>query len=214
VDASQDDTFQLVATHRHDAKIIRSAASLGAARQLGADAADTAWLLFSDADISFAPDYWLKLSDLVVRPWGAVYGPKLSISEHSGYYRRLARGMLLLDHLGIPAASGSNLLISRRALIAAGGFDVSLRCNEDSEICWRIQRAGYSVHYEPRLVVLARDHRRLERGPWRKDLHSLACCALLYTGLMPERWRSHDWGYWQSSALLDLLEEIKPPAPR
>ncbi len=201
VDAGQDETPQLVATHRPRARIVYSTASLGAARQLGAEVADTAWFLFSDADISFAPDYWLTLSDLVVKPWGAVYGPKLSISDHQNYYRRFARGMLLLDRLGIPAASGANLLISRRAMVAAGGFDVSLRCNEDSEICWRIQRAGYRVHYEPRLVVLARDHRRLERGPWRKDLHSLARCALLYTDLMPERWRSQGWSNWQSDSL-------------
>ena len=200
VDASDDETPALIAAHPHPAKLIRSLASLGAARQLGAEAADTPWMLFTDADVSFAPDYWQTLSRLVIRHYGAVYGPKLSTTAHVGHYRRFSRGMLLLDRLGIPAASGSNLLIARRALSAAGGFDVSLRCNEDSEVCWRIKQWGYEVRYEPRLVVLARDHRRLARGGWRKDLHSLTRCALLYTGLMPERWRAEDWGYWQSTA--------------
>jgi len=29
-------------------------------------------------------------------------------------------------------------------------------------------------------------------------MHSLARCILLYTNLMPQKYRSYDWGYWQN----------------
>ncbi|MFN8499653.1 MAG: glycosyltransferase family 2 protein [Anaerolineae bacterium] len=94
------------------------------------------------------------------------------------------------------AASGSSLLLSRRAFLSVGGFDCRLAVNEDTEIVWRVRRAGYRVDFASDLAVYARDQRRLRRGAARKTMHSMARCALLYTGLMPERWRGHDWGYW------------------
>ncbi len=101
---------------------------------------------------------------------------------------------------GIPAASGSNLLLRRQVFTAVGGFDQTLTVNEDSEIAWRVKRRGYRVAFAPNLVVYARDQRRLARGHWRKTIHTLLRCTLLYTGLMPARWRSHDWGYWAPRA--------------
>ncbi|MGH8579880.1 MAG: hypothetical protein ACREVK_07110, partial [Gammaproteobacteria bacterium] len=51
--------------------------ALTSARQLGADSARTAWLLFSDADIEFPPEYiFLRL--LGHEDDNIVYGPKLS----------------------------------------------------------------------------------------------------------------------------------------
>jgi len=130
----------------------------------------------------------------------AVYGPKLSLDSYAGYYRWFARGQRLSQALGIPAASGSNLLVSHQVFESVGGFDLRLTCNEDSELAFRIQRRGFRVHYDPDLIVYEQDHRRLKRGAARKTLHSLARCSLLYLGLMPEEWRQNDWGYWTAPA--------------
>jgi hypothetical protein len=72
-----------------------------------------------------------------------------------------------------------------------------LTCHEDSEVVWRLRRAGCRVSFWKDLVVQATDHRRLEGGRLRKTLHSMARCALLYTNLMPRKYRTYDWGYWQ-----------------
>jgi GT2 family glycosyltransferase len=129
-----------------------------------------------------------------------LYGPKLSDGAFQGYYRWFSRGQRVLQFLGIPAASGSNLLIRREVLSKAGGFDLELTCNEDSEIAWRIKRRGYRVGFGSDLRVYARDHRRLHRGVAKKMFHSLGRCALLYLHLLPPRWRKHDWGYWSAPA--------------
>jgi len=196
VDASEDETPNLVAQHRSwHAQVIRSPAKIAGARQIGAAAARTEWLLFTDADMVFAEHYFQRLQECTA-DCDAVYGSKHSLDEYAQYYRWFSRGQGLMHWLGIPAASGSNLLIRRETLMACGGFDLDLTVNEDSEVVWRIKKRGYRVCFAPELVVYERDHRRLHQGTLRKTLHSLVRCLLLFFDLLPDRWRSADWGYW------------------
>jgi glycosyltransferase involved in cell wall biosynthesis len=195
VDDSTDETPELIKRYgRANTTLLHESSTITEARQIGAEAAKTEWLLFTDADVIFSPDYfqnWQKYAAVA-----AAYGPKLSQDDYSAYYRWFSRGMQLSHQLGIPAASGSNLLIRQSVLLAVGGFDLQLTCNEDSEIVWRIKRYGRTVRFAPDLIVYARDHRRLQRGVIRKTAHSLLRCGLLFTGLLPQQWRGHDWGYW------------------
>jgi glycosyltransferase involved in cell wall biosynthesis len=202
VDSSADHTPDLVKTLRpHNSTVIRQPCSVTQARQLGAQAAHTDWLLFSDADVSFAPDYFGRLAAGI--DYEAVYGPKLSRDHYARYYRLIGWGQGLSHALGIPAASGSNLLVRRNVFWDAGGFDLELTCNEDSELGWRLKRRGLRVGFAPDLIVYARDHRRLRRGVLRKTLHSLVRCTLLYFDWMPAAWRSRDWGYWAARNTLE-----------
>jgi glycosyltransferase involved in cell wall biosynthesis len=198
VDASQDHTPDLIAMLRPDrTSIIRHPGHVTQARQIGAEAARTSWLLFTDADVIFAPDYFDRLQRL--DGYDALYGPKLSQDQFMGYYRWFSQGQSLSDRLGIPAVSGSNMLANRQVFMDVGGFDVRLSCNEDSELGWRIKRQGYRIAFARELVVYARDHRRLRRGVTLKTIHSLSRCLLLYLNLIPDRWRGRDWGYWSRS---------------
>lgn len=197
VDDSDDATPYLIRNHRpRRTQLLRCSSNVTQARQIGAETAVTPWLLFSDADVAFAPDYFPRLIQIIETGGQVFYGPKLSRNQFRRYYRRFAQGQQLSHWLGIPAASGSNLLVQRSAFRAVGGFDLDLTCNEDSEIVWRLQRRGYRIRFISDLVVYATDHRRLRRGPWRKTAHSLLRCLLLWSGLMPHRWRRSDWGYW------------------
>ncbi len=195
VDDSEDDTRErILALRPASTTVVHRHGTVTEARQWGAEAAYSEWLLFTDADIVFPPGYFDALQ--AAPGLDVVYGPKLSQGGFRRYYHWFGRGQQLSDALGIPAATGSNLLVRRRALFAAGGFDLRLNCNEDSELIWRIKRTGYRVRFRWEQAVYAIDHRRLQRGWVGKTAHTLARCVLLYTGLMPRRWRSHDWGYW------------------
>ncbi|MCS6848795.1 MAG: glycosyltransferase [Anaerolineae bacterium] len=202
VDASDDETPQLV----HDIRprrtvIIQQPCNVVAARQIGAEAANTPWLLFTDADVIFSLTYFSDLArmDTSDPRLGAIYGAKKACDRFIPYHRWFTRAQGFFAMLGIPAATGSNLLISRAAFRDVGGFDLRLTCNEDSEIAWRIKRHGYRTMFAPGLVVYARDHRRLERGVMRKIAHSSLRCFLLYFNLLPSRWRGRDWGYWSDA---------------
>jgi glycosyltransferase involved in cell wall biosynthesis len=208
VDASRDETPDLVMQQRPErTQVIRHPGSVTIARQIGAQAATTSWLLFTDADVSFAPTYFRNLQSYGDED--ALYGPKRSLGSFTHYYRWFALGQGLSHRLGVPAATGSNLLVRREVFFAIGGFDCSLVCNEDSELGWRIQRRGYRIHFAPDLVVYERDHRRLQQGATAKTLHSLVRCALLYTNLMPSRWRTSDWGYWSRVRPADGVKETQ-----
>ncbi|MGE5359050.1 MAG: glycosyltransferase [Bacteroidales bacterium] len=87
------------------------------------------------------------------RPDGKAYGP-------------LSAPLALLDYgparvpLGARTALGANMAVSRRALDEAGGFPLdlgklrgTLLSGEDHQICERVQAAGYTAVYDPRLVV-------------------------------------------------------------
>ncbi|MBK1724892.1 glycosyltransferase family 2 protein [Thiocystis violacea] len=196
VDASRDETPELIGRLRPERTLVlREPGNVTRARQRGTEVARSPWLLFSDADVEFAADYFARLTAL--DETAVYYGPKLSRNRFRTYYKAFAMGQALCQACGVPAASGSNLLVPRKALSAVGGFDLNLSCNEDSDLVWRIRRAGIPARYRPDLVVYATDHRRIEAGRVRKTLHSILRCLFLYSGLMPQRWRRLDWGYWQ-----------------
>lgn len=199
VDASDDATASIIRRRRPQrTSVFEEPGTITQARQLGANVAATAWLVFADADVTFHTEYFHRLCRR--DDWHAVYGPKQSYHEFKRYYRWFAYGQHLSHRLGAPAATGSNLAVRRDVLHAVGGFDRELVCNEDSEFVWRVKRAGFAVSYDPNLIVYAHDHRRLYRGLWRKSLHSIARCALLFCNAMPSRWRGSDWGYWSPPA--------------
>jgi glycosyltransferase involved in cell wall biosynthesis len=203
VDKSTDDTAEIVRRRRpRHTTVLECNDSLTGARQKGALAARTPWLLFTDADVEFAPGYFAALETCLgsaeARSLGMLFGPKLSADDYEGHYRRAAVAQRVLAGLRIPAASGSNMLVRADTFAAVGGFDTALTCNEDSELGWRIARSGFSWRCDPRLVAFATDHRRLRRGVLRKTLHTVFRCSALYIGLIPRRWRGHDWGYWRN----------------
>lgn len=155
----------------------------------------TPWILFTDADVIFESAFFPRAAQHIADDHAdAWYDPKISRDQHHAYCRAISLGQRAFDRVGVPAVSGSSLLMRRSAYLAVGGFDPSLTCNEDSELGWRLARQGFAVCFDPALTAFARDHRRLEAGRRRKLLHTALRCSLLYLDLIPRRYRSYDWG--------------------
>lgn len=201
IDAGQDDTGRICTAQHANTWLVRSQTRIAEARNLGAALARSEWVLFSDADVEFTQRYFPLLSSL--HPRDCLYGTKTGQGKYAPFYRTFAAWQGHFHHLGIPAVSGSNLLVRKAAFFAAGGFDNQLLVNEDTEFGYRLRRLGGEVSFEPRLTVNAFDHRRLQRGALRKNLHSLLRCALIYLNLFPRLWRGNDWGYWASQERSD-----------
>lgn len=204
-DASDDDTGLLAVTLRpRRTRVLPALGTIAAARQVGAELSRGEILLFSDADVAFAPRYFAHLKQRFQEPdLDAICGPKLSRDAYAAYYRSVAAAQRVAYGLfGIAGASGSNMAIRRSAFEALGGFRLDLRCNEDTELFLRAGRRGHRVAYDDELVVWATDHRRLERGLVRKSAHSLIRNALLYLlcgrPRLPRLLES-DWGYWRTA---------------
>lgn len=198
VDSSTDATPELIAAIRPSATVVRANANIPTARQIGSGVAATRWLLFADADVTFAPGYFDELDRLVMPPHvGGVVGTKSSADGFDTYHRWFVRGQRWLTAIGVPAASGSNMLVSAVALERVGGFDPALSVNEDTELMFRVRKAGHAVVFAGELTVQAFDHRRLEAGLVHKVLHGAVRNTALYLGVFPERVRGSDWGYWK-----------------
>jgi glycosyltransferase involved in cell wall biosynthesis len=201
VDASDDATPEVIAALRpRKTRVIRSAAGIAEARQIGAAAASGEWLLFTDADVRFAPGYFARVGSYVAAD--AFYGPKRATGTHRSYDAVFNAGQRLIHALGIPAASGSNMAVRREALEAIGGFRLDLPVNEDTELFLRLTRRGFRAVYAADLPVISTDDRRLDVGATRKLVHSVLRSALLLAGLyvpVPQRLLRHDWGYWRAA---------------
>lgn len=198
-DASDDGTPDLARELRPERTcVVEAPGSIANARQMGAEVSRGDLLVFTDADVIFAPDYFDRL--LSERSWDAVCGAKLSRDDYALYYRLvLASQRFAYWAVGIAGASGSNMALRRDAFFSLGGFRSDLLCNEDTELFLRAGRRGLRARLDKELIVWARDHRRLQRGRVRKSVHSLVRNTLLYaTCCRPAipRLLRHDWAYW------------------
>lgn len=210
VDASRDGT-DVLAQELRPARtlVVRSREGIAAARQIGARRARGRVLLFSDMDVRFEPGYWEAVA--AVLDADAFYGPKRTTAAYPLYGRAFVAAQALLHHLGVPAASGSNLGVRRDVFEAVGGFREDLPVNEDTELMMRVARRGFRVLWRPELAVRSLDDRRLRAGLAFKSAHSLTRgLALLAEPWLPRRVLAHDWGYWRRGR----PSPPRPPAAR
>ncbi|NJP07723.1 MAG: glycosyltransferase [Chloroflexaceae bacterium] len=201
VDASTDGTDQLIMALRPErTRVIRSTAGLTMARQIGAEAAQGQWLVFTDADVCFEPGYFDYLCRSINAD--AFYGPKYATVAHPIYSRLFIAWQVSIHRLGTAASSGSNMGMHRDVFAQLGGFRLDLPVNEDTELMMRARRRGFRVDYIHGLAVRSIDDRRLQRGVIFKTVHSVSRNTLLFVDMyipIPRRWLSHDWGYWSFS---------------
>ena len=130
----------------------------GAARNAGAARAAGSLLAFCDADDVVAPD-WLARMVVALSEHPFVAGRFATDLNSVTVLRSRALGQQ--DRLqggpgGVPHAGGGNLGIRREVFEAVGGFDPSLRCLEDTDLSWRVQRAGVPLTFAADVVVQVR----------------------------------------------------------
>jgi len=132
----------------------------GRARNLGAMSATGDILLFLDDDMVVMEDWVAQNVNVLQQPKVGVVGVRMPGRSQSffarcvdftncGYYqhRRAMEG---------PVGSGS-MGMHRSVFEAVGGFDQTLCSGEDIDLCYRIQKQGYRIVYQPSIVVV-HDH--------------------------------------------------------
>jgi glycosyltransferase involved in cell wall biosynthesis len=172
----------------HAARLIRlDEPGVSLARNTGAWAARTPFIAYIDDDAIPAPDWVETILNAIIQPgrppaliggrilpqweaplppwWPASLRGVLSIIEHegSGEYRTPAVPATLEPY-------GANIVVHVLSLLAAGGFGGSagrfghsLLSDEEVQLAWMLQDAGYSVRYDSRIVVYHQiQSRRLE----------------------------------------------------
>ncbi len=146
------------------------------ARNVGAEAATAAWLLFIDADCEPPADLIGRyFAEQPGSECGIVAGGVDAAREQTSLVARYARARGHIDerwHVErepLPAGVTANLLVLREAWESLGGFHEGVRSGEDVEFCWRVQEAGWGFEHRPEARV-----RHLHPERLRPMLHKTA----------------------------------------
>ncbi len=192
-DGSTDGTSGLVREHFPWVRLVRTAPhGLSAARNAGAAAARGDVLAFLDDDCAADP-HWLRwiVHAFETHGWAAAGGPNLPPPSDSRLQRILdalpgTAIHVLLDDRRAEHVPGCNLVVTRAAFAAAGGFDARFTtAGDDVDFCWRLLAAGLTIGYEPGAVVW---HRR-RSSPWKflRQQVGYGLAEALLAGPWPER---------------------------
>jgi cellulose synthase/poly-beta-1,6-N-acetylglucosamine synthase-like glycosyltransferase len=155
----------------------------GHARNVGARATQARLLVFCDADDEAAPG-WLAAMVRALENNQFVAGRFESERLNSA---RILRSRPLQQSTGLqespfgpglPHAGAGNLGIKREVFFRVGGFDPTVGCLEDTDLCWRIQLIGVPLVFAPEAAMHVRLRASL-RTMWAQGQQYGAASALL-----------------------------------
>jgi glycosyltransferase involved in cell wall biosynthesis len=162
----------------YDARLVRmERPGISVARNAGAWAARTQFIAYIDDDAIPAPDWVQTIHDAIAQPGcrPALIGGRILPKWEAplpGWWPPSLRGVLsIIEHEGIgeyrtaavpPGLEpyAANMVVHVLSLLAAGGFGGglgrygnALLSDEEVQLAWALQNAGYSVRYDSRIVV-------------------------------------------------------------
>jgi GT2 family glycosyltransferase len=159
-------TSELVRNLEGVAYVHSDEAGLSRARNLAVRLTSAPVLAFTDDDVTFEPSWPLRLASLLEETpeAGAVCG--LGITPAGRQLPGAPAGTYRAPRSPFGLGSGFNLAFRREALEAAGPFDEELgagarfRSAEDTDMLYRVMRAGWSVVCSDEVTVTHDDWRR------------------------------------------------------
>lgn len=169
-----------------------------AARNTGAEHSSGDVLAFLDADC-IADKNWLRelIPFLQIEGIGAVGGLVDSyyktryLDRYEEVSSSLNMGARLISEMGKESnfyVPSCNMLVSRKAFLATGGFTEGMQVGEDVDFCWRMRDRGYSLLYIPYGKVAHKHRSRLFKMLQRRHSYGTSE-AVLYSSHRNKRKR-------------------------
>lgn len=172
-------------------ELIRHDTSRGpaAARNAGLRLCRTEFVSFLDSDVVPRPGWLESLLGHFCDPAVALAAPRIVALEPGGSL--LARYEAVRSSLDLGERESpvlpygpvsyvpSAAIVCRRAAVEqVGGFDESLHCGEDVDLCWRLVDSGFRMRYEP-IALVGHQHRdALRKWLSRKAFYGTSAAPL------------------------------------
>jgi len=165
-DGSTDESSRVAKTFKGIILIEQENKGRAVARNRGLFGSSGEIIAFTDADCLPRPDWLEKLvfSLLKENNPGLVSG-SIILPLSANFWQRLDH-QAWAHSIGPRAAAGktlfgstANMCLLRSVFDRVGGFDERLRGSEDSDLAFRVHKAGYENYFEP-LAVVAHEHPR------------------------------------------------------
>ena len=147
---STDRTRQIAQAHGATVVDASAVKGCGPARNAGARATTSEYLLFCDADDVVAPG-WVSAMVAALDRHPVVFG-QIDIKRLNSVKAQVGRPVapaLQCGSNGLPYAGDGNMAIHRSVFLELGGFDEAVSHLHDVDFCWRLLAAGYDLTYEP-----------------------------------------------------------------
>jgi len=140
-----------------------------AACNAGATAAEGAALAFCDAD-DVARQDWLAACVAASAEHAFVAGALdyFTLNPGAPPWKRTALSQPQAVPGGSRFADGANMIVSKTAFRAVGGYCEDMRHSADIDLSWRLEAAGYELHFESS-AVMAKRVRSAYRDVWRQS---------------------------------------------
>jgi glycosyltransferase involved in cell wall biosynthesis len=142
-----------------------------AARNAGARVARAGRLAFCDCDDVASPT-WLTacVAASSDHPFVAGALDHFALDPRAPPWKRMVLSRPPVVPGGRPFADAANLVVWTAAFDAVGGFcEAMLHGSEDIDLSWRLEAAGYELHFEP-AAVMAKRPRSSYREVWRQSV--------------------------------------------
>jgi mycofactocin system glycosyltransferase len=154
-DGSTDGAAVAAVAARHGARVVRRNAAGGpaAARNLGLEHTGRPLVAFVDSDCVANIDALRRVAGHLADPCVGAAAPRVRENEDPSPLDLGAIAALVRPGGRVPFVPTTALVVRRTAIDAVGGFDESLRYGEDVDLVWRLSADGWSVRYDPSVVV-------------------------------------------------------------
>lgn len=170
-DHSSDNTLDIIKRDFPWAEVIEKDIQSGPSdsRNIGINSSESDYILFLDSDVSITKNFLTFLVKSIQKNENiAICGGKLllpngTIDSAGGGLTKLGIGFDIghtkdrnsynqdKDVFYIPSAA---MLVKRKLIKELGGFDETyFYGHEDTDLCWRVNIAGFRVYYDPRAIA-------------------------------------------------------------
>jgi len=116
-------------------------------RNFGASLLSADVLVFLDADCVVHPDYFLRICDVLRDPEIGATGATCAVPSPAHWIEQTWDRMHRRSHNGAASYINSGNFVCRKgAFEAVRGFNIRLVTDEDTDICQRLQAAGFKIY--------------------------------------------------------------------